>query len=191
MDYQVYLLAGKSPSPSDTALLDSAEQQAYARRGERYLLIRSILKREIARRLSCPPATIYLPTTPNGKPTHPLCHFNISHSGDYLCIAFHHHDIGVDIEHIRTRHFQRLAPRFMAPEQLQAFLHRDCPQQEFYACWCAAEALVKHQGATIWQAHDFPFIYEQGRIHPLYSSAPTVELFTPAPEYCGAIAYSE
>lgn len=190
MDYQIYHLAGMKANPADTVLLDQREREIYAHRGERYLLIRALLKREIARRLACPPESVHLNITTNGKPTHPRCHFNISHSGDYLCMAFHHSSIGVDIERIRPRPTARLAPRFMAPEQWKAFHERNCPEAEFFSCWCAAEALIKQAGATIWQARHFPFLFDHGRIIPLYENAPTIRLFTPAPGYSGAIAYA-
>ena len=130
------------------------------------------------------------PPTAN-PPTPPPCHFNISHSGDYLCIAFHHQAIGVDIERIRQRSFARLAPRFMAPEQLHGFRERGCPESEFFTCWCTAEALIKHAGSTIWQAHDFPFLFDRGQIIPLYENAPRVHLFSPAPGYSGAVAFTQ
>lgn len=190
MDYQVYHLTGMQTAPADIALLDEHERDVFSRRGDSYLLIRSLLKREIARRLGISPEEVTLEISKHGKPTHPHCHFNISHSGDYLCMAFHHSDIGVDIERVRTRPFARVAPRFMAPEQLQAFCDRGCHETEFFACWCTAEALVKQAGATIWQAREFPFLFDQGRIIPLFGNAPIVHLFTPAPGYCGAVAYA-
>ena len=191
MEYQIYHLAGMRANPADIALLDDQEREALARRGERYLLIRPLLKRELARRLGCLPSEVHLGITPHGKPTPPHCHFKTSQSGAYLWIALHHQAIGVDIERIRQRPFARLAPRFMAPEQLRAFRERGCPESEFFTCWCTAEALIKHAGSTIWQAHDFPFLFDRGQIIPLYENAPRVHLFSPAPGYSGAVAFTQ
>ena len=83
-----------------------------------------------------------------------------------------------------------VAARIMAPRQLQAFRARGCPLQEFYACWCAAEALAKRAGGTIWgAAGEHPFLYGESGISPLFSLAPRVELFSPAPGYLGAVAF--
>lgn len=193
MDYLLYHLSHQSLPPRQQALslLDDDERKEYARRGEPYLLVRYLLRRELSRRTGKEARELHLKRTPTGKPfLEEGLPFNLSHSGDYLCLAFHHRDIGVDIEAIRpSRVRTRLAARFMHPEQLEAFLSRESPPEEFFACWCAMEALVKQAAATIWQAQDFPFLYEKGRIVPLFPHAPRVELFKPAPGYCGAVAF--
>ena len=83
----------------------------------------------------------------------------------------------------------RLAERIMCPEQLSRWQQRHCPVGEFFACWCAAEALAKQCAGSIWQARQRPFLWHTHGIEPLYPDAPTVELFEPAPGYCGAVAY--
>ena len=190
MDYLVYNLATLPPETVDMNLLSPQEQEQTAVRGWRFALIRTLLRRELARRCSLAPQEIQFTYGPQGKPEFTPQPFNISHSGDCLCMAFHHRTIGVDVERIHPRDFSRLAPRFMCPEQLQAFLDRHCPQEEFYACWCAAEALVKHAGDSMWHALHYPFIYEHGRIICLTEAAPSLQLFTPLPGYCGAVAYT-
>lgn len=188
MDYLVYNLADLPAG--DPALLDAEEQAAYARRGAAYLSIRCVLKQELARRCGMAAEEVHLTTGEHGKPSFAPQPFNISHSHGLLCMAFHHSAVGVDIEHHRQRPAERLARHFMAPEQLQAFMARGCPQQEFFDCWCAAEALVKQAGKSIWQVKEFPFLYDHGRILPQYDGAPAhIVLFTPAPGFSGAIAF--
>ncbi len=188
MDYLVYsmtgIMNGRIPS-----VLDSHEEEEARQRGEKFRRIRSLLKHELSRRCGIPATEIHFSYGAHGKPSFPQCEFNISHSGDCLCMAFHHTPIGIDVEKIRPRAMNRLAPRFMAAEQLAAFRERGCPVDEFFACWCAAEALVKQAGDTIWNAAAYPFIYSEGNIVPLFGQAPEVRLFTPMPGYCGAIAY--
>lgn len=188
MDYLIYNTA-ELPA-GNPALLDEAEQKIYARRGDMYLRIRCVLKEELARRCGMKAADIRLTAGEHGKPQFKPQPFNISHSHGLLCMAFHHSAVGVDIEYRRPRPSERLARHFMAEAQLQAFLERGCPPQEFFDCWCAAEALVKQAGKSIWQVKDFPFLYEHGRIIPLFEGAPArITLFSPAPGFSGAIAY--
>lgn len=190
MDYLVYNLAEIPPETMAQPLLPPDEQAMATRRGGAYALIRTLLRRELARRTSLPARDIRFVYGPHGKPDFVGQRFNISHSGDCLCLAFHHLAIGVDVERVRDRDYRALASRFMAPEQFEAFCARDCPRDEFFACWCAAEALVKHAGDTMWNARNFPFLYTHGQIRCLFEAAPQVRLFTPMPGYSGAVAYS-
>lgn len=190
MDYLIYNLAEISSSVAEPDLLPPDEQAMAARRGPRFALIRTLLRRELARRTGISAHDINFEYGEHGKPECATQSFNISHSGDCLCLAFHHRAIGVDVEQIRARNYQTLAARFMAAEQYDAFCTRGCRQDEFFACWCAAEALVKHAGDTMWNARNYPFIYAQGRIHCTFDNSPEVQLFTPMPGYCGAVAFS-
>lgn len=189
MDYLIYRLSALDFTPN-LGLLPPAEQAEAARRGNRYAIIRQLLRQELARRTGLSPAEMAFTYSPHGKPEFPPQPFNISHSGDCLCLAFHHRSIGVDVERMRPRRFHQLAGRFMCPEQLEGFLTRGCPELEFYTCWCAAEALVKHAGDTIWNAPRYPFRYNRGHIECLYDLAPCVKTFSPMPGYVGAVAYT-
>ena len=190
MHYLVYNLSRVQIPLLPPEALDAAEQESYAKRGKSYLLERTLLRREIERLTGTPASSIRLTYSANGKPEYPPCPFNLSHSGELLCLAFHQTAVGVDIERMRPRtRLLSLARRIMCPEQLQAWQERGCPEQEFYSCWCAAEALIKLYGATIWQAQDYPFLYHPGSIQPLFEHAPSVQLITPAAAYAGAVAY--
>lgn len=198
MDYLVYNLAELSPTPEDAALLSCEESEQAAARGARFTLIRTLLKRELSRRTGVPPQQIRFSRGPHGKPFWAPQPFNISHSGDLLCLAFHHGDVGVDIERIRPRtRLLSLATRIMAPEQFEAFTQRGCLLPEFFACWCTAEALVKHAGDTLWNARSYPFLYLPPTgadvapyIRPLFPSPPHIHLFSPAPTFAGAVVFS-
>lgn len=190
MDYLIYHFE-ELPFSQEEALsmLPGEEQAERLRRGKTALFSRAILRMELARRSHCAPQDVLIRPGEHGKPFSPGIHFNISHSRDCLCLAFHHAEIGVDVEYIRTRDFQQLAPRFMAEEQWLAFRARGCPEHEFYDCWCASEALVKHAGESMWNAKQYPFIYRQGRIIPLFDTTLQIRLFSPMPGYCGALVY--
>lgn len=194
MHYLVYNLSQAQTELLPEHGLDATERAAYARRGARYLLERSLLKNELARLCKRPAADIRFTYSDNGKPLFPEAPFNLSHSGDLLCIAFHSGAVGVDIEQERPRlRPDELARRIMCPEQFAAWQERQSPLGEFYDCWCAAEALAKHCGDSIWQARQRPFLRQASGILPLYEGAPRIELFSPhaSAAYHGAIAYSE
>lgn len=191
MHYQIYSLdALPAADAADAALLDTVEKEAYARRGACYLAERMLLRRELSRLSGVPVQDVHFTYNANGKPEFAPQPFSLTHSGNCLCLAFHHRAVGVDVERVRPRNFARLAPHFMAEQQALAFVERGCPMDEFYACWCAAEALVKCAGGSIWQARkSYPFRYENASIAPQFTPAPTVELFSPAPGYAGAVAF--
>lgn len=187
-----YLLFRTDELPAgEESLLDAEERRAYAARGESYLRARCRLKRELALRAGCDAGKIHFTYGASGKP---LCEghfFNLSHSGELLCIAFHGAEVGVDIqEHRNVAHLRSVAQRILSEEQLAALELFGFPPQEFFDCWCTAEALVKWAGDSIFNARRYPFIYDSGCIRPLFDGAPHVQLFRPAEGYSGAVAYS-
>lgn len=190
MHYLVYNLSRVQLPLLQPEQLDPTERAAYARRGLPYLTERTLLRRELARLSGIPAAEIRFSYGELGKPEFAAQPFNLSHSGELLCLAFHHSSVGVDLEQLRPRpQLPALAQRIMCPEQLEAWRSRGCEVEEFYACWCAAEALVKLSGSSIWQARAQPFVYREGRICPRFEDAPEIRLFEPAPGYAGAVAY--
>lgn len=193
MHYLIYQPGSASQPLLPPAALDAEEQQTYARRGLPYLQERTLLRRELARLSGIPAEDIRFTYSEHGKPEFAPQPFNLSHSGQLLCLAFHHSAVGVDIEHMRPRTgLARPAKRIMCARQLAAWQERGCPLQEFYTCWCTAEAVIKLYGSSIWQAQQYPFLYHPGdkpHIELLWSGAPTVQIFTPAEGYAGAVAY--
>ncbi len=193
MDYQLYNLAEIKAEFDDTSLLDTHEREQYARRGEAYLLTRVLLKKELARRCGLEPTTISFTYNEHGKPSLEHQYFNISHSAHLLCMAFHHHEIGVDIQQIRPlRKIHTLAERIMSPLQYEHFLASGAQPEDFFTCWSISEALVKLHGTSIWDAHQYPYLYANGRV-TMEGALPHIKLhlFTPAPGFCGAIAFVE
>ena len=190
MDYLCYRFSELPPEAVTPELLTAGERRSYAKRGAHAMAARCLLRCELARRLNCEPQHVQITLNEHGKPLlrGGELYFNISHSADLLCMAFHHEPVGVDVQQLRPAAVTlRLAERIMCDEQLLAWRERGESAEEFFACWCAAESLVKHAGSTVWQAREFPFLCHHGRIEPRFSPAPQVRLFTPAPGYCGAI----
>ena len=192
MDVLCYQLDAPHSPAGEWALLSAREQAEAQQRGALFLQTRSILKRELARRSGHPAAELDIHRNEQGKPfcpQLPQLHFNLSHSGPYLALAFDSQAIGIDIERPRPRRFAAIAPRFMSAEQLAAFIERGCPEEEFYACWCAMEALIKHAGSSVWHAHNYPFSFRQGYIKLHFESPLQLQLSQPFPGCTLALAH--
>lgn len=61
-------------------------------------------------------------------------HFSISHSGDYVALAFSNYNCGIDIECIKPREFEKIADRMGFKCNTLG---------EFYECWTRYEADFK------------------------------------------------
>ncbi len=173
------------------SLLDADEMLRYQASGRSFLIPRVILKQEIAKRLSIMPAQVRLVYNEQGKPylaEHPQLHFNMSHTGNYIAIAFDKQPIGIDIEQMKPRNYARIAQRVMPEQNYRLFIERGACPEEFYMYWCACEALIKQAGSSIWQADQFPFCIEGGRIILPENSPVQVETFIAADGIIGAIA---
>ena len=191
MEYLCYNLDSVRLTEADDAVLTVAELQRYSTRHSYAKVARILLKNELARRTGLDAKNIELTYNEHGKPFYPGVHFNISHSAHMLCMAFHHGDIGVDIQQKRrSARREELAKRIMCEAQWTEFKKKGCPEEDFYECWCIAEALVKQAGATIWQAPDFPFILHPSHVELLGDNTLTIELFRPAIDFYGAVAYA-
>ena len=152
--------------------------------------VRALLREELARRLHIKPSEVQFSYNEHGKPMVEGLFFNISHSADLACFAFHDAPIGVDVQQIRPNtNAAKLAPRLFCAEQLEQLKQENFHDRNFFFCWSVAEALVKFYGTTIWQASEYPFVLKQHGVQTLFKNAPMVELFEPMAGYIGAIAY--
>lgn len=88
----------------------------------------------------------------HGKPAlaEPCIHFNISHSGDRIAVAFARQmPVGVDIEFVRdTRRTDLIVKRFFHPQEAQTYsaLSEEQKRVFFYEHWTAREAALKALG---------------------------------------------
>ncbi|MDL2231183.1 4'-phosphopantetheinyl transferase superfamily protein [Porphyromonadaceae bacterium OttesenSCG-928-L07] len=73
------------------------------------------------------------------------CHFNISHSGDYVLCAFSDQEVGVDIERIRKMP-ERVALRYFHPNEIAALEKADDKQDLFFTYWSLKETYLKYLG---------------------------------------------
>jgi len=73
--------------------------------------------------------------------------FSISHSKNRLVIAFSwSSSIGVDIEFVKFRHYQKLAERIATAEEIKSFASSKRKKQDFYKLWTKKEAISKVSG---------------------------------------------
>ena len=79
-------------------------------------------------------------------------HFNLSHSGNWVVIAWADRAVGIDVEFLRsTENKDRLAQRFFHPQE-QAYLAQARGQEwawRFFEIWTKKESYLKYLGTGI------------------------------------------
>lgn len=94
---------------------------------------------------------------PGGKPYIPEAadfHYNLSHSADWVVLAWSQTEIGVDVQQMRTDSDpQRIAARFFTPrEQAWVFENEEASLQRFYRIWTGKESYLKYLGTGLQKA---------------------------------------
>ena len=84
-------------------------------------------------------------------------HFSVSHSGDFVAVAFGKTPVGIDLQQHKCRDYEtredtilrhkKIASRYFHPEE-QAYLEND-PWEGFFRIWTAKESFVKRTGQGI------------------------------------------
>lgn len=127
-----------------------------------YFSSRILLRRALSAYLNYPAEKLSFKTGPHGKPYlsspagsdsgsfRPAMYFNLSHSGDYIAIAFSSAaPVGIDIEKARE-HFrgESLVRRFFHPDEFIEYKNLPkCDQQKFvFRRWTVREAFLKGLG---------------------------------------------
>lgn len=144
-----------------TSLL-SAEERARMERfrmsedRQRFLVGRGLLRLLAGAQLDLPPESLALSHGPFGKPCliqrpgAPALHFNVSHSGKLVLLAFHPvHEVGVDVEEVRAaRDWQDIAERVFSADEKRRLDHLN-PEEwlaGFFQTWTRHEARLKSLG---------------------------------------------
>lgn len=86
----------------------------------------------------------------NGKPyfkNRPDFHFNISHSGNLIAVAFSSSPVGVDIEKLRDANL-KIAKRYFSSEEKDYVKN----YQDFFYVWTRKEAYLKRTGTGLRQS---------------------------------------
>jgi 4'-phosphopantetheinyl transferase len=195
--------------------VERADRFRFERHRSAFVLGRAVLRALVASYLRIAPEEASFTYGPKGKPAlgavaSPLreaadsFHFNVSNSGDLAAYAFTLDcEIGVDIEHRRRLlEIEGIARRFFAPDEVSELM--GLPEGErhegFFNCWTRKEAYIKAVGDGLSVPLDsFEVTLQPGvaaRMIALDGSVAaaqrwTLQAFTPAPDYAGAIAYQD
>ena len=91
---------------------------------------------------------------PGGKPRiagQDTFHFNLSHSGNRVAIAWGDSPVGVDVQHMRmNRGNEELARRFFTREEQEyIFAQPERMQERFYQVWTGKESYLKYLGTGL------------------------------------------
>ena len=185
---------------ADTILSPAEAERASRFRFEparrRYIAARTILRQLAAARLGIEPAAVSLDADDRGKPFvagRPF-ELNVSHSGDYLAIAFSEAPVGIDIEQISERTpVDAIAGRFFPPDLVRYLdaLRVTSRRREFFRLWTTMEAAIKADGAGVWSSIGSMELVSPSedpticRVNGRAWRVGTVEI---APGYAGAVA---
>ena len=108
------------------------------------LLLQMVVKQE----LGIEPESLVLFKNQNGKPSvsgYPEFFFNLSHSGDYVVLAYGSEPVGIDIEQIREKNRQVAKRCFTQKEYEYACLDAS----HFFEIWTMKESYLKLTGQGI------------------------------------------
>lgn len=119
------------------------EKISYDKRKVEFLATRSLLKNLLGHY----PEIKY---QPDGRPFLPNddMELSISHSRSIAAVILHKHRVGIDVE-IEGRDINRIAKKFMSPEELSNIAEADHYERMQLLHWCAKEAVfkcTKHEG---------------------------------------------
>lgn len=113
----------------------------------RYAIARGALRILAGRYLGIAPADLAFRYGEHGKPEIDGLHFNLSHTGDLMAVAFSPDGpLGLDIEEISPRlHARDIAGRYFSPRERQELETPDDEEflRRFFRLWTSKEALMK------------------------------------------------
>ena len=164
-------------------VLDRDRMHTYRARTRRrqFLLGRAALRRLLSSVLSCPAAWVRLCQDHHGKPLlatgpyrHRDVHFNLSHSGDWVCLALTRDmPVGIDIERVDVaRDGLRLSRRFFSRSEQTAIRLCADTGRAFHHCWVRKESFVKGvaRGLGLGLEHFSVSVADQSRATPVVLS---------------------
>ena len=145
--------------PMNAQCLLSGPEQArlsnmqHAQQAKLFLLGRYLSRQLLALALQQAPELVHIHVDSKGKPQllEPDWHFNISHSGSLLALAFGNQGpLGIDVESRRlsSAQIQRLARRYFATDE-QIRLSQTDNSDRFLQLWTIKEAVLKAHGGGI------------------------------------------
>lgn len=160
---------------------------------QRSLIGDLIVRQFYAKELKLDPMQIEFDYNEHEKPSlrnNPKAHFNISHSGDYVVVAFSDCPVGIDIEKNKGNRL-KVAKRFFTREELDDLFALAEEKEQidyFYQLWTLKESYMKMIGKGIsmslssfsfqrfynvfrlrYSSEDMGFQFTTYKIHPEYA----------------------
>ena len=132
---------------------EAASKFKYPAGQQRKVLGELLLRALIFKNYHINPTKIRLGYSEKNKPflhSHPGIHFNISHSGAWVVIAFANTEVGVDVEQIRKVNLNIARRFFSQAETEQLFSYSDSARTEyFFDLWTLKESYLKAVGTGL------------------------------------------
>ena len=185
--------------PIELPLLTLSEQEfagrfVFEEDRNRYSVARHSLRFLLSKYLSSDPDEIHISDERNQKPflIRPvsLIHFNVSHSGDWVLLAFANEELGIDIEkmNVNFTYTQLLGEHFS--EREQSYIH-ECgnPALAFYFMWTRKEALTKAWGTGLQENLKKVDIMDSDTVIVKQQKTWKLKSFCISNEYPAALAY--
>ena len=119
------------------------------------LLVEVLLKYAVKKEFGLPMQSLSIMQNENGKPFFPDAldvHFSISHSGEYVAVAFYDRPIGVDIQKIGNFP-KKVAERVCSEKELNMLMCKTDKDSLFTKLWTQKEAALKMQGQGIFSGN--------------------------------------
>lgn len=132
--------------------IDRAGRFLHPRPRREFLLTRSALKCQLARRLGTKPRDLHFLHNAAGKPFLQTggIHFNVSHTQGFSVIALGPCEMGVDVEPVRDlKNRESLARRWFHPGEVLSLETCHWEPTAFFTIWTAKEAVVKALGTGL------------------------------------------
>jgi 4'-phosphopantetheinyl transferase len=140
----------------DSSLLTTSEIEIsgrfrFAADRNRFAVGRHALRLLLSKYLSVRPEEISIISQKGQKPfiNSPPCdiHFNISHSGDLILVAFANRELGIDIEKINPDFdYNDILDEHFSEEEKAFISGHDNPVSSFFYLWTRKEAMTKAMG---------------------------------------------
>ncbi len=112
-----------------------------------------MLQDTIREELGLGASDIILEKNENGKPGlpgYPDFHFNISHSGDMVFLAYGNSPVGIDVEKLRcSDNDMKVAKRCFTKQEYEYILGDETTEHRFTSIWTMKEAYLKYKGTGI------------------------------------------
>ena len=129
-----------------------AEQYLYREDGLRCLAAGELLRRIVWQELGVSEFSVV--RDPDGKPRiagQDSFHYNLSHSGNRVVIAWGNGPVGVDVQRMSSNvDKEKMAARFFTTEEQEfIFQQPELVEERFYQVWTAKESYLKYLGTGL------------------------------------------